>query len=40
MEISEVDRGEWFSIAEARQRILRGQAPFLDALCSKLNVTG
>ncbi len=40
MEIPEVDRGEWFSIAEARRRILRGQAPFLDALCSVLNVTG
>ncbi len=39
MEIPEVDRGEWFSIAEARQRILRAQAPFLDVLCSKLNVT-
>jgi predicted NUDIX family NTP pyrophosphohydrolase len=40
MEIPEVDRGEWFSVAEARQRILRGQAPFLDSLCSTLNVTG
>ncbi len=40
MEIPEVDRGEWFSIAEARQRILRGQASFLDALLSELNLTG
>jgi predicted NUDIX family NTP pyrophosphohydrolase len=40
MEIPEVDRGAWFSIAEARQRILRGQAPFLDALLSMLKVIG
>jgi predicted NUDIX family NTP pyrophosphohydrolase len=39
MEIPEVDRGAWFSIAEARQRILRGQAAFLDALSSVLIVT-
>ena len=28
----EVDRAAWFSIEEARQRILAGQAPFLDQL--------
>ena len=28
----EVDRAEWFSIADARGKILRGQAPFLDRL--------
>lgn len=28
----EVDRAEWFGLAEARRRILPGQAPFLDAL--------
>lgn len=39
MEIPEVDRGDWFSIAEARERISRRQAPFLETLCSKLNVT-
>lgn len=26
----EVDRAEWFSLEEARERILAGQAPFLD----------
>ena len=26
----EVDRGAWFTIAEARRRIVPGQAPFLD----------
>jgi predicted NUDIX family NTP pyrophosphohydrolase len=28
----EVDRAEWFGLAEARRRILPGQARFLDAL--------
>ncbi|HEX6084207.1 MAG TPA: NUDIX domain-containing protein [Thermoanaerobaculia bacterium] len=31
-EFPEVDRGAWFSIEEARQRINAGQAPFLDEL--------
>lgn len=36
IEIPEVDRGEWFSIAGARERILKSQAPFLDRLCQML----
>jgi predicted NUDIX family NTP pyrophosphohydrolase len=32
-----VDRGDWFSIAEAKQRILKSQAPFLDRLSKMLN---
>jgi predicted NUDIX family NTP pyrophosphohydrolase len=32
----EVDRAEWFSLAEARRRILPAQAPFLDALAARL----
>jgi predicted NUDIX family NTP pyrophosphohydrolase len=32
LEIPEVDRGAWFSLAEARKRILKGQLPFLDRL--------
>ncbi len=36
IEIPEVDRGEWFAIAEARERILKTQAPFLDRLCEML----
>jgi predicted NUDIX family NTP pyrophosphohydrolase len=36
-EFPEVDRAGWFSIAEARERILKGQAPFLDTLSRKLN---
>jgi predicted NUDIX family NTP pyrophosphohydrolase len=35
----EVDRAGWFSIDEARKRILRGQEPFLDRLLAALNVT-
>ena len=31
-EFPEVDRAEWFPIEEARARILKGQAPFLDRL--------
>jgi predicted NUDIX family NTP pyrophosphohydrolase len=34
IEIPEVDRGAWFSIPEARERILKGQAPLLDRLCA------
>ena len=30
--IPEVDRGEWFTVSEARERMLPGQLPFLDAL--------
>ena len=32
IEVPEVDRGEWFSIPEARRRILSAQIPFLDSL--------
>jgi len=35
MEIPEVDCGEWFSLAEARQRILPGQVLFLDRISEK-----
>jgi predicted NUDIX family NTP pyrophosphohydrolase len=31
-EFPEVDRAGWFSIAEARHKILKGQAPFLERL--------
>ena len=34
----EIDAAAWFDLAEARRRILRGQAPFLDELESKLRV--
>jgi predicted NUDIX family NTP pyrophosphohydrolase len=36
IEIPEVDRGDWFSIAEGRERILKSQTPFLDRLCQVL----
>ncbi len=32
----EVDRAAWFELAEARRRILPGQAAFLDALVAAL----
>jgi predicted NUDIX family NTP pyrophosphohydrolase len=34
----EVDRGAWFSLAEARTRILRSQQPVLDLLLDRLNI--
>jgi predicted NUDIX family NTP pyrophosphohydrolase len=36
IEIAEVDRGDWFSIAEAGERILKSQSPFLDRLSQML----
>jgi predicted NUDIX family NTP pyrophosphohydrolase len=36
IEIPEVDRAAWFSFAEARERILKSQAPFLDRLSQAL----
>jgi predicted NUDIX family NTP pyrophosphohydrolase len=32
----EVDRGAWFTLAEARERIQPGQAPFIDRLLEQL----
>ncbi len=36
IEIPEVDRGGWFSIEAARERILKAQEPFLDRLILNL----
>ena len=36
IEVPEVDRGAWFSIEEARTKLLTGQLAFLDALLAKL----
>jgi predicted NUDIX family NTP pyrophosphohydrolase len=36
IEFLEVDRCAWFTIHEARTRILKGQAPFLDTLVELL----
>jgi predicted NUDIX family NTP pyrophosphohydrolase len=38
IEIPEVDRGAWFSLSEAKERIFKSQAPFLDMLLQKLTV--
>jgi predicted NUDIX family NTP pyrophosphohydrolase len=40
IEIPEVDRGDWFSITEAKERILKSQAPFLERLSSLLSPPG
>ena len=37
IKIPEVDRGGWFSIEGARERILKAQEPFLDRLSQMLN---
>jgi predicted NUDIX family NTP pyrophosphohydrolase len=37
IDIPEVDRGAWFSIPEARTRILQSQKPFLDILARTVN---
>jgi predicted NUDIX family NTP pyrophosphohydrolase len=34
----EVDKAEWFDLAAARQKILKGQAPLLDQLLVKLSI--
>ena len=34
----EVDKAGWFTIGEARQRIISGQAGFIDELLLKLNI--
>ena len=36
-EFPEVDRGGWFSMAAAQERILKSQAPFIDMLDRLLN---
>lgn len=35
-EFPEIDQAAWFTLDEARQKITRGQAPFLDILVEKL----
>jgi predicted NUDIX family NTP pyrophosphohydrolase len=36
IDFPEVDRGGWFTVAAARERILKSQEPFLDILTAKL----
>ena len=36
-EIPEVDRGEWFAVEVARERIVKGQAPVLDLLIQRVS---
>lgn len=37
IEIPEVDRGAWFTVEEARERILKSQEPIVDLLLLRLN---
>jgi predicted NUDIX family NTP pyrophosphohydrolase len=35
-EFPEIDKGEWFDLASAREKINAGQVPLLDELAEKL----
>lgn len=37
-EFPEVDRAGWFSLTEAREKLIPAQTEFVNALCSKLGV--
>jgi predicted NUDIX family NTP pyrophosphohydrolase len=32
----EVDRADWFEVGEAREKLVKGQVPFLDALAARV----
>jgi predicted NUDIX family NTP pyrophosphohydrolase len=38
-EFPEIDRAAWFSISQARTKLLKGQLAFIDRLMKKLSVT-
>ena len=38
IEIPEIDRGAWYSLAAAKSSILKSQQPFLDVLGTKLRI--
>ena len=40
IEFPEVDRASWFSIAQAKEHILKSQEPLLDNLCQSLRLNG
>jgi len=35
-EFPEIDRADWFPVTVAREKLLKGQVPFLDQLCKVL----
>jgi predicted NUDIX family NTP pyrophosphohydrolase len=39
VEFPEIDRAGWFSIDQARLKILKGQQPFIDRLLALLDVS-
>ena len=38
-EFPEIDRGEWFNVSDARQKIIPNQSALIDELINKLNLT-
>jgi predicted NUDIX family NTP pyrophosphohydrolase len=36
IEVPEIDRGYWYSVEDARSRLLAGQRPFLDRLVAQI----
>jgi predicted NUDIX family NTP pyrophosphohydrolase len=40
IEVPEVDRACWFTVADARKKLLSGQLPFLDKLLAHLTPSG
>jgi predicted NUDIX family NTP pyrophosphohydrolase len=39
MEFPEIDRAEWFSIQEARKKLLSSQLPLLEEVCEILEAS-
>jgi predicted NUDIX family NTP pyrophosphohydrolase len=40
IDVPEADRGDWFDLAQARSKILRGQLPLLEHLARALSAAG
>jgi len=38
-EFPEIDKGEWFSVSDAKQKIISSQSALIDELITKLNLT-
>jgi predicted NUDIX family NTP pyrophosphohydrolase len=37
-EFPEVDRAEWYGVGEAKMKLVKGQVPFVSALCEQLGI--
>jgi len=40
LQVPEADKGEWFTVAEAKKRINTGQTPLIDELMIKIGPEG